>query len=75
MPKKWFLCGTDVNLFMQKKQYAPSKAKFENSTFFPNLASSHASGSKGVTEINGKEHESSFHPRFIHEGFVCMPPP
>ena len=33
--------------------------------------------SKGVTEINanGKEHESSFHPRFIHEGFASMPPP
>ena len=31
-----------------------------------------ASGSKGVTEINGKEHELSFHPLFIHEKFTSL---
>ena len=31
-----------------------------------------ASVSKVVSEINGKEHELSFHPHFIHEGFTSL---
>ena len=30
------------------------------------------SESKGVTEINGTEHELSFHPHFVYEGLTSL---
>ena len=53
---------------MHSKRHFSGKNIGENKHFPGTLPQ--AGGSKGITEINGKELESSFQPYFIHEGFI-----
>ena len=52
------------------KRHFQEKIYLKIQKFSRHLAST--SGSKGVAEINGKEHEELFHPHFIHEGFTSL---
>ena len=77
MLKKVFLYGIDVNFIYAKEEISTlqnvnfqRKVSFKFKNFSGTLLP--VSRSKCITEINGKEHELSFHLHFIHEWFASL---